>query len=143
MDAWLQDHGSGWRQATESMDEFKQKADELDGKTVSMKFRIETEMDETTKEAMAKGILPEAPSTTEEELSLEPDTTEAEAATTLSAKKIRFATNGGSYQKGVTLNIDARGAEIGVEQRILLALSEIEDRAVARSLSIVQDMVGR
>ena len=43
----------------------------------------------------------------------------------------------------VTYNIDARGAEVGVEMRIRAALQETENRAVARSVAAVSDERGR
>lgn len=44
---------------------------------------------------------------------------------------------------GNTYNIDARGAQAGVSQEILLALQQTEERAVRRSYTAVQDDIAR
>ena len=38
---------------------------------------------------------------------------------------------------GITINIDATGAEAGVEERILSVMQNFEERAVAKSVNTV------
>lgn len=48
-----------------------------------------------------------------------------------------------SFAGGVTINVDARGAEAGVEQRLGAMFSHMEDRIVERSISIILDSAQR
>jgi hypothetical protein len=51
--------------------------------------------------------------------------------------------NSSGSRGGHTINVDARGADAGVEQRVLRAAKAMSDQAVARSVSAINDRAAR
>jgi hypothetical protein len=62
----------------------------------------------------------------------------SESVTKTSARGLDIKPAGGNYYQ-----IDARGADIGVENRIIRALKEVEDRAVRRSINAISEGMRR
>lgn len=162
IDAYLQDHGGKWKEASTAIQEYGANLDKLNNKEVNIKINVKTKFDENTDAAVSSGIVDSKDLTLNASSNItskfatggilngptiiRPGALAGEAGpeAILPLKRVNgqlgVTANLNSANvsgKQVILNIDARGAQRGVEQDILIAMQEVEDRAVQRAVDAI------
>lgn len=142
MDAYLQSHGQSWKDAATDVSKYTDQLNQLDGREATIKWKFVTELDENTQLAIDNGMIPDL-STASTAKSPALGSASTSSVSTINTKALRLAQTGAAAKTSPTINIDARGASSGVDQAILNALSDVEDRAVTGALNAVMGLIDR
>jgi hypothetical protein len=135
IDASLQDAGGKWREQSKAAAEYSAVLDELQGKEVDVKFNITSTIDDNTQNAIDNGLLdPEV--TTPAARSLSRSSNYEPRSASLNSSNSRSLTPF-SAAPSVVINVDAQGAESGVESSIVNALMTMEERILSQAAVMI------
>lgn len=142
MDAFMQDHGVQWSSLITMVDEFAGQINALNGKQIGIDINVETHYDKNTNEALNSGLVGRDVSVpafasggvvTSPTLGIFGEAG-AEAILPLargSNGKLGVTMNGGGKMGGdVVIHVDARGADPGVESRLMSIIPAVVEQAM-------------
>lgn len=167
LDAYLQDHKATWGSAAEDVKQYEENLNKLDNKEVQIKLRVTTAFDNNTQnlidedlvdgsdlsltgdfdvtKRLASGAILRGPTM------IRPGMLAGEAGAeavlplaNVSGKLgVRANFSGKANSGSVTIYVDARNAQRGVEADIQRSLVELEERIVSRTINVIYDAAAR